>query len=254
MAESTVFLQEIVQDPLDLKRFKTTETNRKTRKFYQKQNELIDSFLEPAGTKEEVVTLEYKIALYSSMVANISLFCLQLTAAITTGSLALYATTLDAFMDIASNTVLILTSKLAESQNYLKYPTGKNRFKTTGIIVFSTLMSTLALQIWLQAIQSLVSGSRDLNTDIFAVIMVATGITVKVALFFYCNAHKRYSLIAILAQDHFNDVMFNSTGLILSYLATRFQWWLDPVGAMIIAILIIRSWSVVAFGSIFFNF
>jgi cation diffusion facilitator family transporter len=239
-------MTETLKDPLGLSKYKTTQTTPKTRSFYQNQNDLIDSFLRKQ--KDIPVTIEYKIALYSSMFANVLLFFLQLVTAFMTGSLALYATTLDAFMDIASNTVLILTSKIAESENFLKYPTGKNKYKTAGIIVFSTLMSTLALQIWMQAIQSLISGSRDLNTDVLAVIIVGAGISIKGCLFLYCNAFKKYSLIAILAQDHFNDILFNSTGLALSFLATKYQWWVDPVGAMVIAILIIKSWSAVAFG------
>ena len=141
-------------DPLNLKKFKVDLGLLKSselRAFYKEQNDLIDSFLanpEDEDDRNEIDVPEYKIAMYGSFSANVVLFSLQLTAAILSKSLALLATTLDAFMDLASGIVLLYTGRLAASHNYLAYPTGKGKYKTAGIIVFSTLMGTLALQIW----------------------------------------------------------------------------------------------------------
>lgn len=68
----------------------------------------------------------------------------------------------------------------------------------------------------------------------------------KVCLYIYCRAHSSLPSVKILAQDHFNDVVFNSFGVTFSILATKFLWWLDPVGAILIAIFILRSWSATA--------
>jgi divalent metal cation (Fe/Co/Zn/Cd) transporter len=71
-----------------------------------------------------------------------------------------------------------------------------------------------------------------------------------VLLFLYCRLQRHLPSIAVLAQDHLNDVMFNSTGLVLSYLATNYYNWIDPIGAMLIATLIIRSWGSTALKNI----
>jgi divalent metal cation (Fe/Co/Zn/Cd) transporter len=50
----------------------------------------------------------------------------------------------------------------------------------------------------------------------------------------------------ILAQDHFNDIMLNILGIVLTVLGVRVAWWIDPAGAILIALLILRSWSTTA--------
>lgn len=109
-------------DPLDLRKYKVTESHiksasRNVANFYRDQNNLIDSFLTDmecnVEEKNEIDFVEYKIAMYTSAVANVMLFGVQLAAAILTGSLALFATTLDAFMDVASTVVLIVTGRVA---------------------------------------------------------------------------------------------------------------------------------------------
>lgn len=125
-------------DPFKLERFIMSEEDMKAkklskgvRKFYTDQNELIESFLADLydqDDRHETEIFEYKVAMYGSLFANILLFGLQLTAAIISKSLTLFATTLDAFMDLASSLVLLFTGKLAASHNYVLYPTGLSRY------------------------------------------------------------------------------------------------------------------------------
>ncbi|KAJ3351452.1 hypothetical protein HDU91_006123 [Kappamyces sp. JEL0680] len=272
----------IIEDPLQLKSYivsaetlKELSGKKKGKdlvEFYTNQNDLIGSFLSrPEGdNRNEVELPEYKIAMYMSLSANVFLFGGQLTAAILSGSLALFATTLDAFMDLASNLVLLYTGlgcvslnldrfvkwsyawtgHIASTHSPHEYPTGKTKYKTAGIIVFSTLMATLALQIWSESIQTLMKGSRDINIDWISLMIVGIGIGVKLLLFLYCQLFAHLPSVSILAQDHLNDVLFNSTGLLLSFLATKFYWWIDPVGAILIAFLIMRSWGSTALENI----
>ncbi|KAJ3305735.1 hypothetical protein HDV03_001143 [Kappamyces sp. JEL0829] len=252
----------IIEDPLQLKSYivsaetlKELSGKKKGKdlvEFYTNQNDLIDSFLSrPEGdNRNEVELPEYKIAMYMSLSANVFLFGGQLTAAILSGSLALFATTLDAFMDLASNLVLLYTGHIASTHSPHEYPTGKTKYKTAGIIVFATLMATLALQIWSESIQTLMKGSRDINIDWISLMIVGIGIGVKLLLFLYCQLFAHLPSVSILAQDHLNDVLFNSTGLLLSFLATKFYWWIDPAGAILIAFLIMRSWGSTALENI----
>lgn len=65
-------------------------------------------------------------------------------------------------------------------------------------------------------------------------IMVSVTV-VKLLLFTYCRRFKN-EIIRAYAQDHFFDVITNSTGLVAAVLAVRFRWWIDPVGAIIVSI------------------
>lgn len=90
--------------------FKTSESglsqrkHRKIKKYYNRQNALIDAYLSSAD--EEALELEdnlknggkVRFAVNASFVCNFCLFVIQLYAAISTGSLALFATAADAFV------------------------------------------------------------------------------------------------------------------------------------------------------------
>jgi ABC-type multidrug transport system fused ATPase/permease subunit len=115
------------------------------KKYYTRQNELIDQFLgaddEERVTSEEDARLAPKIkfAVNASFTVNFCLFVIQMYAAISTGSLSLFATAADAFvgrcgslssmamtdrlqMDLVSSFVMLITSKLAARPSVYKYP------------------------------------------------------------------------------------------------------------------------------------
>jgi hypothetical protein len=118
------------------------------KKYYTRQNELIDQFLgaddEERATFEEDARLAPKIkfAVSASFIVNFCLFVIQMYAAISTGSLSLFATAADAFvstysapisftvvdrtdssqMDLVSSFVMLVTSKLAARPSVYKYP------------------------------------------------------------------------------------------------------------------------------------
>ena len=48
-------------------------------------------------------------------------------------------------------------------------------------------------------------------------------------------------------QDHFFDVVTNVVGLAAALLADKFFWWIDPAGAIILAVYTIINWSQTVF-------
>ena len=44
-------------------------------------------------------------------------------------------------------------------------------------------------------------------------------------------------------QDHYFDVITNVVGLVAAVLADKFYWWIDPVGAIVLAVYTITNWS-----------
>jgi cation diffusion facilitator family transporter len=239
-------------DPLNLRRYYQNDIdqikNPKLKEFYENQNNMIDAFLSPPGTVEyipEQDKIQYKIAVYGSFAANFLLFLLQLSAAIVSRSMVFFATSADAFMDLTSSLVLIVSGKLASSDNYIRFPTGKERYKTAGIIVFSTLMSTLALQLIVESIKKLIDGQIQIEMDLFTYIAISIAFVSKLILLIYCRMNSDLESVAVLAQDHLNDVLFNTTGAGLAILSSYTLWWLDPAGAILIAIIIFRTWFLV---------
>lgn len=79
---------------------------RKIRKYYNRQNTLIDAYL--GSLDEEALEVEdnlanggkVKFAVYGSSTVNFFLFIIQLYAAVSTGSLSLFGTAADAFVSL----------------------------------------------------------------------------------------------------------------------------------------------------------
>ncbi|KAK9765999.1 hypothetical protein K7432_005230 [Basidiobolus ranarum] len=221
--------------------------------FYEEQNQIIDDFLTPVNfvsSDQDSRLLKVKIAVYGSFGANIALFALQLYAAISSGSLSLFATMADSFMDLFSSAVLVFAARAAAKSNMLKYPTGKARMETVGIIVFSALMGTLSLELIIEGVKALISRDHRPVLDTWSIVCVSVAIGTKFLLFLYCRALREFPAAKTFAQDHQNDLLVNGFGLTASLLGSKIYWWIDPVGALIVALIILRSWTATAYENI----
>ncbi|KYQ93538.1 putative cation efflux pump [Tieghemostelium lacteum] len=229
--------------------------SKRQRNFYIKQNELIDQFLTPVSDvqndEEEEEDMKVKIAINGSLLVNIALFCMQITAAIITGSYALIATSIDAFMDLLSGFILFMTARARKKRNYFKYPTGKSRMEPIGIIIFAALMSTVSINLIVEAGSSLYHQNSDpIQLGILPIVFVVLAIGSKVLMYLYCRVLTHSSSAMTLALDHRNDITVNSFGIVMAILGTYIKWWLDPIGALIVALIILRSWTSQAYEQI----
>ncbi|KAH8550140.1 cation efflux family-domain-containing protein [Umbelopsis sp. PMI_123] len=241
-----LLLQNLKKNEEDIKLIRKNGGSRRVQKFYREQNSLIDEMLGPLNPEseedEEKRMLKLKIAVYGSVLANIALFALQLAAAILSGSLSIFATMADAFMDLLSSVILMWATRQAAKPNLMKYPAGKARMETAGIIVFSCLMACVAIFLIIESAQKLVSGSQEPNLDVKAIAFVAIALGTKFLLFLYCTSLASHHSARVLAQDHRNDILVNSLGLLTGILGSKLVGWVDPVGCIIIALIIMRSW------------
>jgi len=227
---------------------------KKLKKYYTTQNELIDRFL-GSGDEERQQALDMvkngpkiKIAVYGSTCVNFFLFVIQLYAAISTGSLSLFATAADAFMDLVSSTVMLVTSRLASRPSVYKYPVGRTRIETMGIILFCALMTTVAIQLIVESGRSLGEGPRESRPlQIIPLVFVGIALFSKSCLFVYCFLLRRYPAAHVFMIDHRNDLAVNAFGLVMSIIGNRLAWFLDPIGAICIGLLILFSWVATAF-------
>ncbi|KAF2655690.1 hypothetical protein K491DRAFT_778516 [Lophiostoma macrostomum CBS 122681] len=254
-------------DPLDLgkhrrpdvsqrqmKQDHPTANKKHMKKFYTRQNALIDQFLQ-SGDEERLAALDtiengpkVKFAVNASFAVNFCLFIIQMYAAISTGSLSLFATAADAFMDLVSSIVMLVTSRMASRPSVYKYPVGRTRIETIGIIMFCCLMTTVAIQLIIESGRSLGSGGSESDElHIIPIIFVAVAIFCKGSLCAFCFLYRRYPSVHVFFVDHRNDIIVNAFGLAMSIVGSRVVWYLDPIGAILIGLLILVSWAANAF-------
>lgn len=231
---------------------------RKIKKYYTRQNALIDQYLQ-SNDEESLAAQDFKEngpkvkwAVNLSFMVNFVLFVIQMYAAISTGSLSLFATAADAFMDLVSSIVMLVTSRMAARPKPHKYPVGRRRIETIGIILFCALMTTVAVQLIIESGRALAGGDKGGGEELHLIPLIFVGIAIfsKFCLFCYCFWLRRYPAARIFFIDHRNDLAVNVFGLIMSIVGDRFVWYLDAVGAICIALLILFSWVSTAFENV----
>ncbi|KAK0312995.1 hypothetical protein LTR01_002659 [Friedmanniomyces endolithicus] len=220
--------------------------------FYEQQNENIERLLKPvdehvrqAREEREAEGLQYKIAVTGSFIANLILAALQIYAAASSKSLSLFTTMADAIFDPCSNLTLILCNRAVNRVDPSKYPSGKARIETAGNIAFCFLMTAVSWILIVESIRDLTSkhNSPYGTFSLPSVIAVAIAFSTKSALFLYCWAlRNKYSQIRILWEDHRNDLFINGVGLLTSVGGSKLRWWIDPMGAIILSVLISFLW------------
>ncbi|KAJ4407859.1 hypothetical protein N0V82_009815 [Gnomoniopsis sp. IMI 355080] len=226
--------------------------------FYNRQNETIERLLKTveehvadAKQQEGEDKLKYQIAIWGSFVANVLLCALQLFGAITSNSLSLFTTMADAIFDPMSNVTLIVSNRAVKRVDPNRFPSGKARLETVGNIVFCFLMTSVSMILIAFSAKELVTREGEDGTNKFhlpSVIAVCCAFMTKLVLFFYTWILKdKYSQIDILWQDHRNDLMINGFGILTSVGGAKLAWWIDPMGAIIISLIVSFNWLRTAF-------
>lgn len=228
---------------------------RKVRGFYENQNAAIERMLK--SVEEHVAEarqeqgddqVKFRIAIYGSLAANIILTGLQLYAAISSGSLSLFTTMADAIFDPLSTLTLIFSNRAIKRVDPRRFPAGKARLETVGNIIFCFLMTSVSLIIIAFAAQELAKGDSSKPFHLPSVISVCAAFLTKFCLFLYCWSIKdKYSQVNILWQDHRNDLLVNGFGILTSVGGAKLEWWIDPMGAILLSVLISGVWLRTAF-------
>ncbi|XP_072964136.1 metal tolerance protein 7-like isoform X3 [Typha angustifolia] len=230
----------------------------KIAKYYKKQESLLKGFvemeninesgcLEAAPTEEELRQLakSERLAINISNIVNLVLFVGKVVASVESKSMAVIASTLDSLLDLLSGLILWFTSHSMKKSNKYSYPIGKRRMQPVGIIVFASVMGTLGFQVLLESGRQLVTQSHttfNRAKEIWMITSMASVTIVKFILMIYCRTFKN-EIVRAYAQDHFFDVITNSIGLASALLAVKYYWWMDPLGAILIALYTITTWA-----------
>ena len=234
---------------------KSSRTARKLQGFYENQNAAIERMLKSVEEHREEARQEqgddqfkFHVAIYGSLAANVVLTGLQLYAATTSGSLSLFTTMADAIFDPLSTLALIFSNRAIKRVDPRRFPAGKARLETVGNIVFCFLMTSVSLIIIAFAAQELATKEHDKKFHLPSVISVCVAFATKFSLFLYCWALKeKYSQVNILWQDHRNDLLVNGFGILTSVGGAKLEWWIDPMGAILLSLLVSSIWLRTAF-------
>ncbi|CAI9290193.1 unnamed protein product [Lactuca saligna] len=224
------------------------------KEYYEKQFatlksfEEVDAIVSSEGIDEEDLDeqLQQERAMKISNYANVLLLAFKIYATVETGSIAIAASTLDSLLDLMAGGILWFTHLSMQNLNIYKYPIGKLRVQPVGIIIFAAIMATLGFQVLIQAVEQLIENQPPEKMTsvqlLWLYVIMLTATIVKLALWLYCRSSGN-EIVRAYAKDHYFDVVTNVVGLVAAVLGDRFYWWIDPLGAIILALYTIINWS-----------
>ncbi|XP_042514632.1 metal tolerance protein 4-like isoform X1 [Macadamia integrifolia] len=243
------------EDPLNVDLSKAKSLNQGEKEYYEKQFATLKSFeevdsLETANSIDEFQDhgqeAKHERAMKISNYANILLLACKIYATVRSGSIAIAASTLDSLLDLMAGGILWFTHLSMKNINIYKYPIGKLRVQPVGIIIFAAVMATLGFQVLVQALEQLIKNepSEKMTSEqlvwLYAIMLSAT--VIKLGLWIYCRTSGN-KIVRAYAKDHYFDVVTNVVGLVAAVLGDKFFWWIDPTGAIVLAIYTISNWS-----------
>ncbi|KAH7332537.1 cation efflux family-domain-containing protein [Rhizoctonia solani] len=260
-----------------------TIKNKAVREFYEKQNQTLSKFQEvddllsgelvhhvlysfenPSETtrllspdssiakrekdKERIIQL----AINLNFALNAVLLSGKGVAVLLSGSVSIWASFVDSFMDFLSTVIVIWTtyvitsSKRKGNQGGRKpcKATGKQRMEPLGVVIFSVFMIAMFLQVGVEGVKRLVSGANEeFILDRTTISIMAVTIATKTVAW-QLSARIKSNGVQALAQDNKNDVFFTTFSVIFPGVASLTKLpWLDPLGGIILSLYIIIEWT-----------
>ena len=232
-------------------RFETSK-QRQIRKYYHSVNEWIyvmdqlnhlsesNDFLEDKNEANFVV----RCATYCSFGLNLMLLVGKALAMSTSSSYTIMSSLADSCLDLIAGIIISCTAIYSKTtdEDKIKYPIGKSRISTVGILVFSILMSCCAIFIIMQCLHSLIEHENAPPTTEVAIYIMCMTIFVKFCMWIVYT-WLNHPITLTLAEDHRNDVFTNSFGLFMYWGGEHFHWWMDSAGGLLLSLFVLNSWS-----------
>ncbi|KAG7563059.1 hypothetical protein FFLO_01491 [Filobasidium floriforme] len=207
-----------------------------------------DEPLLPASQeREEKREKRNSLALNVNFGVNIILLLAKGLAVLSSSSVSLVASFVDAFLDFIS-TLIIFVSNVAMGHkgDRHKYPAGKKRFEPLGVLIFSVTMIASFVQVFIESFQRVLAARKGdvevAELSWFGIGTMVATIVIKGIIWFWCSSMPSTAIRA-LAQDAENDVFFNIMSLGFPWLGGLLKWnLLDPIGGMVLSSYIIWQW------------
>ena len=199
------------------------------------------------------LTSERKVWLVTmlSLLSNLCLLGVKIWVALSSRSLAVFASLVDTVLDLVAQGIIWLALYSNRSVDRRKWPVGRTRLEPVGIIVVASLMGIASLQIFWEGISRLIAGTLDQAnrkvptvSELSLELLVGT-IALKIVLWLVCVAvGSRSDTVKAIADDHRNDVISNLAALATAWIASVRPdlWYLDPAGAILISLYICINW------------
>jgi len=186
-----------------------------------------------------------------SILSNALLIVLKLVVGILSGAVSIISEAIHSFMDLAASVMAFFSIRLARRPADMDHPYGHEKVENVSGVVEAILILLAAVLIIYESIKKLVAGEVVDHLELGIAVMVVSGVVnIVVSRRLYRVAEEEKSVALEADALHLRTDVYSSLGvaaglLVIVVLKRAFgvpwAYYLDPVVAMGIAVLILRE-------------
>jgi cation diffusion facilitator family transporter len=177
------------------------------------------------------------------LVANIAVVIAKVAIGVAAGSLAVIGDAVHSSVDAVYNILGLIVVRVASQAPDAEHPYGHRKFETLGALGICVVLSVTCFELARSAIGRLSAGGHAVQiTDVGLALLLATlGTNVFVAWYENRRGHELQSELLIADAAHTRTDVFITIGVLIGVLFSRQGYlWVDPVVAIVVAVLIVR--------------
>jgi len=194
----------------------------------------------PGGTDNTAAVRRVLIGL---LFANIAVVTAKAVVGIISGSLAILGDALHSSVDALYNVLGLIVIRVAARAPDEDHPYGHRKFETLGALAIVIFLSVTCFELARSAVLKLVAGGHVIElTDVGLGVLLGTlAMNILVAWYENRRGHELKSELLIADAAHTRTDVFITIGVLLGALFARQGYvWVDPVVAIVVAVLIVR--------------
>ena len=177
------------------------------------------------------------------LVANIAVVVAKAAIGMLAGSLAVIGDAVHSSVDAVYNVLGLIVVRVAARAPDEDHPYGHGKFETLGALAIVVFLSITCFELVRSAIGQLIAGGHVVQmTDLGLVLLLAT-LATNVLVAWYENRRglELQSELLIADAAHTRTDVFITIGVLIGVLFSRQgHTWVDPVVAIVVALLIVR--------------
>jgi len=177
--------------------------------------------------------------LVSEGLANLAVMVAKATVGFQTGSVAVIGDAIHSLADFANNLVAFVATRIASAPPDSEHPYGHRKFETLAVFGIATLLSVLAIEIILGALDR---DPREISQEPWGLALMLSVLAVNVLIAIWENRWARRLDSDILRADarHTVSDVLTTVAVIAGWqLAARGYRWLDALASVIVAAMIL---------------